>query len=197
MMSHPGFFFMYNEIPKMYNETRSIISAQLRPTPNTFFSCTTDLWTSRTVDTYMAVTVQFITQSWEMQSWCLGCSALYSDQTAEALVEIITDSWGLDMDNLAGITDNVSHNRKAFSEYTWIPRFGHNLHLAVNKAIDIDRVASCLSRLRKTVSGFSRSNKMCRLLKDKQKSLNLPQHTLIHDMVERFCEQHRCLCCSG
>lgn len=199
-------FFMYNEIPKMYNETRSIISAQLRPTPNKFFSCTTDLWTSRTVDIYMAVTVQFITQSWEMQSWCLGCSALYSDHTAdtlkEALEEIITDSWGLDMANMAGITtDNVSNNRKAFSEYTWIPCFGHNLHLAVNKAIDIDRVASCLSRLRKIVSGFSRSNKMSRLLKDKQKSLNLPQHTLIHDeptrwgstydMVERFCEQQQ------
>ncbi|CAM4652314.1 unnamed protein product [Leuciscus chuanchicus] len=160
----------------------------------------------RTVDTYMAVTVQFITQSWEMQDWCLGCSALYSDHTAdtvkEALEEIITYSWGLDMANLAGITtDNASNNRKAFSEYTWIRCFGHNLHLAVNKAIDIDRVASCLSRLRKTVSGFSRSNKMSRLLKDKQKSLNLPQHALIHDeptrwgstydMVGRFCEQQQ------
>ncbi|XP_063757877.1 E3 SUMO-protein ligase ZBED1-like [Eleginops maclovinus] len=199
-------FFMYNEIPKMYNETRAIISAQLSHTPNTFFSCTTDLWTSRTVDTYMAVTLQFITQSWEMQSWCLGCSALYSDHTAdtlkETLEEIITDSWGLDMANMAGMTtDNASNNRKAFSEYTWIPCFGHNLHLAVNKAIDIDRVASCLSRLRKTVSGFSRSNKMSRLFKDKQKSLKLPQHTLIHDeptrwgstydMVERFCEQQQ------
>ncbi|KAJ7992907.1 hypothetical protein DPEC_G00266940 [Dallia pectoralis] len=159
----------------------------------------------RTVDTYMAITVQFITQSWEMEGWCLGCSALYSDHTAdtlkEALEEIITDSWGLDMANLTGITtDNASNNRKAFSEYTWIPCFGHNLHLAVNKAIDIDRVASCLSRLRKTVSGF-RSNKMSRLLKDKQKSLNLPQHALTHDeptrwgstydMVERFCEQQQ------
>lgn len=51
------------------------------------------------------------------------------------------------------------------------------------------------------MSGFSRSNKMSRLLKDKQKSLNLPQHALIHDeptrwgstydMVERFCEQQQ------
>ncbi|KAI4830840.1 hypothetical protein KUCAC02_002446 [Chaenocephalus aceratus] len=186
-------FFMYNEIPKIYNETRSIISAQLTPKP--FFSCTMDLWTSRTVDTYMAATVQFITKSWEMQSWCLGCSALHSDHTAntlkEALEEIVTDSWVLDVAKMSGITTyNASNNRKAFADYTWIPCFGHNLHLSVNKAIDIDRVASCLSRIRKTVSGFSRSNKMSRLLKDKQKSLQLPPHKLIHDdMVERFCEQ--------
>ncbi|KAJ7992773.1 hypothetical protein DPEC_G00282180 [Dallia pectoralis] len=46
-----------------------------------------------------------------------------------------------------------------------------------------------------------RSNKTSRLLKDKQKSLNLPQHASIHDeptqwgstydMVERFCEQQQ------
>ncbi|KAI4827546.1 hypothetical protein KUCAC02_030934 [Chaenocephalus aceratus] len=106
------------------------------------------------------------------------------------------------MAKMSGITtDNASNNRKAFADYTWIPCFGHNLHLSVNKAIDIDRVASCLSRIRKTVSGFSRSNKMSRLLKDEQKSLQLPPHKLIHDeptrwgstydMVERFCEQQQ------
>lgn len=195
---------MYNEIPKIYEETRSIISAQLAPKP--FFSCTTDLWTSRTVSTYMAVTIQYITESWELQSWCLGCSALHSDHTSdtlkEALEDIVKDAWGLDMAKMCGITiDNASNNRKAFADDTWIPCFGHNLHLAVKKAIDIDRVASCLSRLRKTVAAFSRSNKMSRLLKDKQKSLKLPQHALIHDeptrwgstydMVERFCEQQQ------
>ncbi len=135
--------------------------------------------------------MQFITASWEMQSWCIGCSALQSDHTAdtlkEALEDVIMDSWGLDMAKMSGITtDNVTNNRKAFSNYLWIPCFGHNLHLAVKKAIEIDRVASCLSRLRKTVSGFSRSNKISRQLKDKQKSLKLPQHKLIHDEPQGF-----------
>lgn len=109
------------------------------------------------------------------------------------------------MAKMSGITtDNATNNRKAFSNHLWIPCFGHNLHLAVKKAIEIDRVASCLSQLHKTVSGFSRSNKMSRQLKEKQKSLKLPQHKLIHDeptrwgsiydMVERFCEQQQAVC---
>lgn len=198
---------MYNEIPKIYEETSSIISAQLADKP--FFSCTTDIWTSRAVSSYMAVTLQFITASWEMQSWCIGCSALQSDHTADTLKEVledvIMDSWGLDMAKMSGITtDNATNNRKAFSNHLWIPCFGHNLHLAVKKVIEIDDVASRLSRLRKTVSGFSRSNKMSRQLKEKQKSLKLPQHKLIYDeptqwgstydMVESFCEQQQAVC---
>lgn len=83
-----------------------------------------------------------------------------------------------------------------------IPCFGHNLHLAVSKAINIDRVSAALSRLRKTISGFTRSSKLLRHLRAKQ--LALPEHHLIHDapirwnssydMVERFVEQQQALC---
>ncbi|KAK0155942.1 hypothetical protein N1851_001522 [Merluccius polli] len=43
---------------------------------------------------------------------------------------------------MAGITtDNASNNKKAFQQdFTWVPCFGHNLHLAINKGLDIDRV---------------------------------------------------------
>lgn len=92
-------YFMYTEIPKLYQETRSILAAQLAEKP--FYACTTALWTSRAVDTYMAVTIQFISVSWEMQSWCLGRTAMYSDHTAEslteALEETVTETWELDM----------------------------------------------------------------------------------------------------
>ncbi|KAG8583486.1 hypothetical protein GDO81_008440 [Engystomops pustulosus] len=60
------------------------------------------------------------------------------------------------------------------------PCFGHNLHLAVNKALDINRVAACLSRLHKTVSSF-RSNKMNNALKKKQKMVEIAGRKLIYD----------------
>ncbi len=103
-------------------------------------------------------------------------------------------------------TDNASSNIKAFKEkpYHCVPYFGHNLHLAVNKSTSLDRVASCLPRLRKTICAFSRSNKMSRLLKEKQQLLHLPEHKLVHDeptrwgstfdMVDRFCEQQQATC---
>ncbi|XP_053282291.1 zinc finger BED domain-containing protein 4 isoform X4 [Pleuronectes platessa] len=89
-------------------------------------------------------------------------------------------------------------------DYTWIPCFGHNLHLAVNKAINIDRVSAALTRLYRTLSAFTRSSKLSRQLKTRQKQLGLPEHNLIHDaptrwnssydMVERFLEQQQALC---
>ncbi|XP_044155948.1 E3 SUMO-protein ligase ZBED1-like [Bufo gargarizans] len=204
----PGrYYFVYTEIPTLYTEIRRVVEAQLVEVP--FFACTTDLWTSRATDAFMALTIHFITEEWEMQSWCLGCTALYTDHTAdslhEAFEESLTEDWKLDISKMSGLTtDNASNNIRAFEEYSWVPCFGHNLHLAVNKALDIDRVAACLSRLRKTVSAFCRSNKMSRSLKEKQKALHIPEHKLIHDeptrwnsiydMVERFCEQQQAVC---
>jgi len=187
-------YFMYNEIPKLYTETRNIVQAQIADQP--FFACTTDIWTSRAVDAYMAVTIQYINNTYSDHT---------SDSLREALEEMVSERWGLDMSKMAGLTtDNASNNKKAFESFTWIPCFGHNLHLAVGKALALDRVSACLSRLRRTLSAFSRSNKMMRTLKEKQKTLDLPDHKLIHDeptrwnstfeMVDMFCEQQQAVC---
>ncbi|XP_026111248.1 zinc finger BED domain-containing protein 1-like [Carassius auratus] len=113
-------FFMNNEIPKLYTETRGTIKAELEGSG--FYSCTTDLWTSRTMQSYMAVTAQFITIHWQMQSWCLGCAELNSDHTAEsiseAFSEMLEEQWGLNLHDL--------------HDCNWIPCFGHNLDLAVH-----------------------------------------------------------------
>ena len=60
-------FSMYKEIPRLYTETREAVVEQLSG-PNKYFSCTTDLWTSRVLDAYMTITVQMITESWEMDA---------------------------------------------------------------------------------------------------------------------------------
>lgn len=196
---------MYSEIPQLYNSVKQTIMAQLEEKP--YFSCTTDLRTSRASSSFMAVTLQLITKSWDMQSWCLGCVGLHSEHTGdnlrEAFEEMVQETWQQDLGYVAGITtDNASNNKKAFEQdFTWVPCFGHNLHLAINKGLDVDRVSAALSRLRRTVAAFSRSPKMIRQLKKKQKELHLPEHRLIHDeptrwasafeMVDRFLEQQQ------
>ena len=125
-----------------------------------------------------------------------------AENLLEALDETMED-WNMDKNKMSTVTtDNASNNIKAFSQrYIWIPCFGHNLDLATDKALAIDRVSSALSRLRKTVSAFSRSPKMSRLLLEKQTDLGLPQKKVLHDaptcwssgydMVERFLEQQQ------
>ncbi len=53
----------------------------------------------------------------------------------------IQEEWKLDISRMVGITtDNASNNQKAFKDhYKWISCFGHNLHLAVNKTVAIDK----------------------------------------------------------
>lgn len=79
-----------------------------------------------------------------------GCCGLNTDRTAESLKEAFEEKledWNLDIVRISGITtNNATNNKKAFEDYTWIPCFGHNHHLAVNKALDINRVRSVLSR---------------------------------------------------
>lgn len=58
--------------------------------------------------------------------------------------------------------------------------FGHNLHLAVTKAINNDsRSARVLKLCHKVVSAFSVSWKRRRDLRQTQLDLNLPQHSMI------------------
>ncbi len=187
---------MHTEIPSLYNEMKEIVMNHLGR--KTFFSCTTDLWTSRATSTFMAVTLQFVTETWDMQSWCLGCIGLNSEHTAEYKKH---GSWTCHTWLVSPLI-MLQQTRK--QDFTWVPCFGHNLHLAINKGLDIDRVSGSLSRLRKTVSAFSRSPKMLRQLKKKQKDLQLPEHRMIHDeptrwdsayeMVERFLEQQQAVC---
>lgn len=68
------------------------------------------------------------------QAWCLACSACYFENI-----------WGLGLSKMASITTD---NKTEFERYTWILCFGHNLHLAVCKALSFD----CLKSLVQTFS---------------------------------------------
>jgi len=66
-----------------------------------------DLWTSRAADTFMSITMQYITKSWEMHSWCLDCSGLNTEHTGECLKdafeEKIREEWKLEIFRMTGI----------------------------------------------------------------------------------------------
>ena len=136
---------------------------------------------------------------------------LHSTHTAEDLREAFTDilqRWQLNDQKMSALTtDNASNNKKAFSgcySWSWVPCFGHNLDLAVRKALAVEQSSDALVRLRSLVSGFNRSTTRKRELLAKQTERGLPKHQPIHDeptrwgstfdMVERFLEQQSAMC---
>lgn len=90
-------------------------------------------------------------------------------------------------------TDNATNMIKAFEDFSevWLGCFGHNLNLAISKALKIQRVEKAVKACRHLVQGFSRSWKRRRELREKQAALNMPQKALIHDVVTRWGSTHK------
>ena len=78
-------YFSQQAIPKLYNETREKIIQQLESVE--FFSATTDMWSSNTMEPYMSYTVHFIDSHWKLQSRCLETLYTPADHTAENLAD--------------------------------------------------------------------------------------------------------------
>ena len=107
---------------------------------------------------------------------------------------------------MATTTDNASNYIAAFDMLGWtrVSCFGHNLNLAVSKAVDNHQVQQAIRRCHSLIELFSRSWKKTRDLRLKQEQLGLPKHKLITDvstqwgstymMVSQIVEQQQAIC---
>lgn len=76
------------------------------------------------------------------------------------MVENLLNAWNIKMENtVCFTTDSGSNMKKAFEEspVEWLSCFGHNLKLAINKTMKIQRVEDAVRSCRKVVEAFSRS----------------------------------------
>ncbi|XP_062404697.1 E3 SUMO-protein ligase ZBED1-like [Sardina pilchardus] len=114
----------------------------------------------------------------------------------------LLEDWGISKNAVVSVTtDNAANMKAAFkTETVWMSCFGHNLNLAIGKSLKIDRVDVAIKACRSVVQGFNHSWKRRRELAKIQMEMNIPQHTLVqdvvtrwgstYDMVSRFVEQH-------
>ena len=175
-------------VPHLYNATREKVEMELKKIQ--FFSSTTDLWSSETLHPYMSYTIHYVDKEWKMRSFCLQTAFLPTDHTGDNLAEALEatiDGWNLKKEHQVCITtDNGSNIVNATKKLQWqrLPCFGHNLNLAVTKALKDDhRISRALGLARKIVSTFSTSWKRKRELSKAQAAKNLPQHSLINVSV--------------
>lgn len=90
-------YFTDKEIPQLSSEIHDKVQSEIANV--TSFSTTTDMWSSRTSEPYMSLTVHYIDSAWKLHSKCLQTSYFLEDHTAEMIAEGLREalvSWGLD-----------------------------------------------------------------------------------------------------
>lgn len=102
-----------------------------------YFSMTTDIWSSRTMESYMALTIHYLTADFLMKEFTLEVTPLRGSHTADFIREFWAESFarfGLSKDKLSMmLRDNASNGVKACNDWG-IKHFGciaHCIHLVV------------------------------------------------------------------
>ncbi|XP_022073035.2 E3 SUMO-protein ligase ZBED1-like [Acanthochromis polyacanthus] len=200
-------YFADVALPHLYNTTRQKIRNKLEEVA--FYSATTDMWSSRTMQPYMSLTAHYINDSWTMRSICLQTAYFPDDHTGEIIAHGLKDalsSWGLSEERLTCMTtDSGTNIIKALKENNWpsLQCFGHKLHNAIENGVKDPRIDRAIGVCKKAVSAFSYSWKKRRDMTEVQAELGLPQHLLISEsptrwgsrqkMIERFLEQEKAI----
>ncbi|XP_065138382.2 E3 SUMO-protein ligase ZBED1-like [Paramisgurnus dabryanus] len=183
-------YFSQVAIPNLYQKHRATLETDLATVHH--FAATTDLWSSRTMEPYLSLTVHFISEEWVLQSHCLQTSYFPNDHTGEFLAAGLKeafDSWGLSEQKLVAITtDSGANIKKAIELNNWtrLQCFGHRLHLAIETAMKDDRIQRAVGVCKRIVSAFSYSWKKRRDLAIVQNDLGLPKHVLTTEMPTRW-----------
>jgi hypothetical protein len=122
--------------PMIYNKVRSTIQEEISNAQH--IALTSDTWTSRATENYMALTIHFVNDNWEIEQYTLQTKAFSESHTSENLAEalkLVVDEWDLKRNYLLPCIspDNASNIIKAvkiaqFEKH--IPCFAHTLNLA-------------------------------------------------------------------
>ncbi|KAL6473716.1 hypothetical protein MHYP_G00172770 [Metynnis hypsauchen] len=200
-------YFSRTAIPELYGEVRERVEEKLKSA--SYFATTADLWSSRTSEPYMSLTVHFIDKDWSLVSLCLQTVYFPEDHTGEAIAAGLADalaSWGLGEDRQVCITTDSGTNVIKAAElngWTRLQCFGHRLNSAIEKVNQDKRVDRAVGVCKKVVAAFSFSWKKKRDLAAAQEEYNLPKHKLVREtptrwgsrqqMVKRVLEQKRAI----
>ncbi|KAI7799132.1 putative zinc finger BED domain-containing protein 1-like, partial [Triplophysa rosa] len=199
--------FSVTALPRLYAERSEQLEQELQNVA--YFASTSDMWSSRTSEPYLSLTIHFIDKDWKLQSKCLQTAYFPEDHTGEVIAPGMVEalaSWGLSEERQVCITtDSGSNMLKAASLNHWtrLQCFGHRLHSAIEKVGKDKRVERAIGVCKNVVSAFSFSWKKKRDLATAQEEFNLPKHKLTTEsptrwgsrqkMVSRVIEQHKAI----
>jgi len=121
---------------------------------------TTDCWTSRNKESFMAITIHFIDSNFSLKSVLISCSAFNESHTSNNLsaeIKKTVDEWQLDGKIELAVSDNASNIKNALSslKFKHMGCFAHTLNLVVQSAITlendlVDKVKTIVTHFRKS-----------------------------------------------
>ena len=156
------------------------------------YAITTDIWSSRHLDSYTGLTIHYIDGNFELQSHLLDTREFSESHTGENIateLKEILGEWNMSLENLvAATTDNGSNIvlTTEMLDWTRMPCFSHTLQLAVEVILKIPEVVKALARCRRLVTHFRHSPRSTHLLRQKQTDLHHPQEVLTQDVSTRW-----------
>ena len=161
---------------------------------------TTDAWTSVATEAYLGITCHFISDDWELTSFCLTTMPLEERHTGAniaAWIEQVVERSEIHTNRIVAVVhDNGSNVVLAANilqeKHGWVSVrcAGHTLQLVINHALKNPQISKALGASRSLVEHFKRSELAASNLKLKQKQMGTPEHKLVQDVSTRWNSYH-------
>ena len=181
-------------IPKLYTHVCTATKTKLSAL--TSMGLTTDHWTSRSNDPYMAITAHGLTEDFEVLDLCLEVKHMPQSHTAINIAdELLTcmENWIPNYQEMKiyVVSDNAANVKAACqslpAQFNYLPCFTHTLQLVIKDSTSkITGYKNIVQKAKNIVSHFHRSAKSTAMLNNMQKTMNLPQLKLKTECATRW-----------
>lgn len=218
-MCQGGQLFSRKVVPNLYSEIKGKIAVKIDSARDVVeaLSFTTDIWTAKNGDPFIAVTIQYMLPSFSMEHFTLDCLPFPGVHDGSAIREKVSEvlvkhnlennqiSKYMNSDNAGNMikglstTSTSTDGEKEVSEWTHIKCFNHTLQLAISDTKKELGANTVIEKVSAQVGRYNRSKPAREGLCHFQKELKLPAHSLMQTvstrwdadffMLERFAEQ--------
>lgn len=182
-------YFCTKALPEKYNLLRDIVLKELSEV--LWCGISTDIWKSENQNRlYVTVAVHALTSTsngLSFMSRCLKTFEVPEENTVETITRALYESfieWGVNTKVFGASTDYSKDIIKACSLLdlpVHMPCFGHAMNQGIQKAFQLPKLFSLLTRCRRVVEYFQQSVVAMYMLNEKQKVQNSLQCMLVSD----------------
>ncbi|XP_021357233.1 zinc finger BED domain-containing protein 1-like [Mizuhopecten yessoensis] len=178
-------------IPKMYDKTKTNVLSEIAFADQT--AITTDVWMSRSAETYITITSIHITKEWQLKTFVLQTRPLPWTYTGGDLARLLSDvccEWGIHTFPVPPIVSdndgNIIQAGHLLGCEMHFKCFAQTVNIAAQKSLNVKAVYDILAKIRKLVVFFNSSKMASTLLQNQADLFSLTQHKLVNDVCTRW-----------